>query len=250
MEEDFFRFSILAEFPEIIHGISTRRYGNMSLYRGEKEKVISNREQFFSNLGINIDQVVVAGMVHGARVAEVGASDQGRGAKSNETAIENSDGLITTDKNVFLTVTAADCLPILAYDPAIRMVGIAHAGWRGIIGGIVPELASLFQRHGGSPENLIVGIGPGICQRHFVVKKDVLDEFMDIYPETVFIRNKDGYVDLKKAVSNHFLKLGVGKNNLEVSHYCPMCNNGLFGSFRLERDAVVTSAAVIGLKED
>lgn len=248
MESPFFRFSNLSEFPEIVHGISTRHYGNMSLHRDGSEKTIQNREHFFSDMGISPKQVVMAGMVHGSKIVNVGKSEQGRGINNHAQVIKGSDGLITTANEVFLMVTAADCLPLMAYDPVNRVVAIAHVGWRGIIAGVVGEVIEKFKLQGSQSEDIVVGIGPGICQRHFVVKNDVLEQFLNAYPSAVFVRNKDGYIDLRKAIINHLIRAGYHKSNIEISHYCPMCNNNLFGSHRLERESAPAAAAVIGKK--
>jgi len=248
MEDRFFKFSLLAKFPEVIHGISTRAYGNMSLYRGERNKAIKNREQFLSEMKIHLDELIVPEMVHGSKIMAVGENERGRGAEAPDTDIKGADGLITDKKNIFLLVTAADCLPILAYDPVLQIVAAAHCGWRGIIGGIVDELINKFRNFGSAEENLVIGIGPGICQKHFTVKKDVLEQFLDQYPQAVLRRNKDGYVDLKKVILLDLKKNGVQEQNIEVSRFCSACQNGIFGSHRLEKDRAPTSAAVIGMR--
>jgi len=249
MEDRFFKFSLLAKFPEVIHGISTRAYGNMSLYRGDKSKTIKNREHFLSGLRAELDKVTIPEMIHGSKIISVGARERGKGACDTKNDIKGADGLITREKDLFLLVTAADCLPILAYDPALQIVAAAHCGWRGIIGGIVDELISKFRHFGAEEENIIIGIGPGICQKHFTVKKDVLEQFLENYPQAVLLRNKDGYIDLKKAILLDLKKNRLLAQNIEVAKLCPACQNGIFGSHRLEKDQAPTSAAVIGMRE-
>ncbi len=145
-------------------------------------------------------------------------------------------------------VQTADCLPVLVYDPINQVIGIIHAGWRGIIDQIIPKVIEKFKDLGSQSENLIVGIGPSICQRHFTVKKDVLHLFKEDYPKATFIINNDGYIDLKKAVISDFEKLGVDKSNIELSELCTVCNNGFFGSFRKEGNRAPQMAAVIGMR--
>lgn len=249
MESPFFRFSNLSEFPEIVHGISTRTYGNMSLLRDNHTKTVQNRQHFANELGIKLNQVVVADMVHGAKVVNVGQSEQGRGSVDHSSAIKDSDGLITGAADIYLMITAADCLSLLIYDPENRIVAAVHLGWRSIVGGIIARLAEKLHLGGSHLGNLVVGLGPGICQKHFVVKNDVLGQFMRTYPSAVLVRNKDGYVDLRKAATGHLLKAGFSQNNLEISSYCPVCHNGIFGSHRLEKENAPVSAAIIGRKQ-
>lgn len=239
MEERFFKFSNLSSYPEIIHGISKRSYGDMKLGHRPEEEIIKNREQFFQDLGIPANQIVISQQVHSSHIIVV---------DKPSPVISATDGLITAAKGLSLMITVADCLPVLIYDPMQKVVGILHAGWRGIIKQIVIEAIEQLDDLGSEPENLIVGIGPGICQKHFIVKNDVLEKFLDFYPSATFVRNNDGYVDLKKAVLIDLKKKGVLSGNIEVSGVCPSCDNGIYGSFRKEGESVLASAAIIGMR--
>lgn len=250
MEDNFFKFSNLTNFPEVVHGISTRSFGNMKLKSdAEGLESIKNREKFCKELGIELSSVVVAEIVHNNIVINVGPKDRGRGANNHRDVILGVDGLTTNRPGVYLMVTVADCLPILAYDPVTKISGIAHAGWRGILKGVANQLVNKMAVLGAVPENINVGVGPGICQKHFVVKDDVLDRFKEIYPKTVLIRNHDGYVDLKRCVEEDLLRAGVSKLNLEMAKECTVCDNYYFSSFRYEKVDTIYQAAVIGVKE-
>lgn len=248
MEEHFFKFSQFSYFPELVHGISNRQFGDMRSGKLPEEEVVKNRTQFLKNLDIDIGNLVVPALAHGENIAKVDIEDRGKGAKKKETAIQKTDGLITRDTDVYLMVTVADCLPVLVYDPVLKIAGVFHAGWRGIVGQIIPAAVEKFQTLGSTAENLAVGVGPGICQKHFVVKNNVLSLFQDTYPSATLVRNNDGYVDLKKAVLIDLKKEGVSVNNIEISHICPACDNGIYGSYRKEGENVPAAAAVIGIR--
>lgn len=241
MEDRFFKFSLLAKFPEIVHGISTRAYGNMKFGWIEDEIVRENRNHFFAEIQILPNQVIAPEIVHGTKIINVGGAEQGK-------ILKGADGLITRQKGIFLLVTTADCLPIFVYDPIVGQVSVVHAGWRSVIGQIVTEIISKFKNFGSEPGNLIVGVGPGICQKHFVVKNDVLRQFKEFYPSATLVRNHDGYVDLRKAIVTDLKKEGIPATNMEISHNCPFCQNGIYGSFRKEGKNAPASAAVIGMK--
>ncbi|MDZ7587111.1 MAG: peptidoglycan editing factor PgeF [Patescibacteria group bacterium] len=249
MEEHFFKFSNLSKYPEVIHGISNRNFGDMRFGKGKDEEVIKNREQFFQKLGINLSDVVVPRLAHSSIIANVSQAEKGRGGRDTQTALMATDGLITSEKGIYLMVTIADCLPVLLYDPTLKIIGLVHAGWRGIIGQIIPKTIEKLRIVGAEPQNLVVGVGPGICQKHFVVKKDVLSLFLEYYPSATFVRNNDGYVDLKKAVLIDLKKGGVLPGNIEIANVCTACENGIYGSFRKEKDSVPAAAAVIGMRE-
>lgn len=249
MEEGITKFAIFANFPELICGISSRSFGDMKFGVVSDEQVVKNREHFFSKIGIDIKSVVVPHQIHSSNILSVGRANRGKGSVNSNLRISKTDGLITADKGVFLLVTTADCFSILIYDPMLKINGAFHAGWRGIINQMAPKAIDAFKKLGSDPEDLIIGLGPGICQKHFVVKNDVLSQFQALYPSSVLSRNKDGYVDLKKAILTDFKIAGVLRENIEIANFCPLCDNGLFGSFRKEKDAVPASAAVIGMRE-
>jgi len=248
MEKNYFTFANIGQFEEVIHGISTRMYGDMRFGKADPNIIVKNREGFFDELKIDISDVVVPSLAHGIKVANVTSKEKGMGAKDPGSAIPETDGLITSERGVYLMTTAADCLPILFYDPVAKITGVIHAGWRGIASKIVERAVERLQSYGSDPQNLFVGIGPGICQRHFVVRSDVLPMFLGSYPKATFLRNNDGYIDLKRAAEIDLEKMKVSKRNIEISRYCPVCDNALFGSFRKEGESVPAFAAVIGIK--
>jgi len=248
MGERFFKFSLLEKFP-LICGVSTRNYGDMRFGQLPDEEVIKNRQQFCQSLKINLDDLVVAKLVHGSKITTVAKEEKGRGVRDLASAIDQTDGLITKEKGVYLMVTVADCFPIFVYDPIREIVGLVHAGWRGIIAQIVDNLLGKLKNLGSDPRDLIFALGPGICQKHFIVKKAVLQKFQEYYPSATLVRNHDGYVDLRKAILFDLKKGAVAADNIEVAGDCPACLNGLYGSFRKEGAAVPASAAIIGMRE-
>lgn len=242
MEEHFFKFSNLSRFPEIIHGVSTRVYGNMKYGWSSADIVDKNRKHFFEDLNIESSTIISPEIVHGSKISSIGREDKGKILRGN-------DGLISQDSTVYILITIADCLPVFLYDPVARTIGLIHVGWRGILDGIVSHSIGKCQYLGSDPSNLVVGIGPGICQKHFIVKNDVLKKFKDLYPQATFIRNHDGYIDLRKAVLHDLKKANVSKHNVEITQDCPVCLNGIYGSYRKEGEKAPASAAVIGIKD-
>jgi len=114
----------------------------------------------------------------------------------------------------------------------------------------VTNLIHGLQMSGAEPPSLMIGVAPGICQRHFVIGRDVLKKFLGLYPMASLVRNKDGYVDLRKAIRSDLNEAGITHQNIEISQICPVCHNGVFGSHRLEQEKAPVSAAIIGLKTE
>lgn len=195
--------------------------------------VSENHRLLFSALGYPAAWVSPH-QVHGNHVAVVGAQDKGH-------VIEATDALITNELYVPLLLRFADCVPVLFYDPHCRVVGIAHAGWRGIVVGVVPATVTALALHFGSrAQDLWVGIGPAIGLDHYQVGEDVLyavNNALAAYSYSpVSVRRKDGiYLDLAKAVEVQLR--GVGVVNVHQAGICTACNTREWFSHRAEAGA-------------
>lgn len=86
------------------------------------------------------------------------------------------DGLVTSRDGVVLVIRTADCIPLFLMD--VHRVGLVHAGWRGVAGGICRKALSHFER-----ESVRVILGPGICQRHYEVGSELVGPWLAREPE-------------------------------------------------------------------
>lgn len=104
--------------------------------------------------------------VHGAAVADL----------DDENAPAAADAAITLQPQRVCVVSVADCMPVLFADPAGRVVGVAHAGWRGLAAGILQESATAMRRRLGDADGeLLAYLGPAIGPAHFEVGTEVLE---------------------------------------------------------------------------
>ena len=88
-------------------------------------------------------------------------------SKNSDQVMENCDGLVTNDPKISLKVSVADCVPLAFYDPISNSIGLIHAGWRGLYGGIIKNaIETMKNNFGTNPKNLFVEIGPHICPKH------------------------------------------------------------------------------------
>ncbi len=149
---------------EIVWGISQRKDGSMKYVDRESASIV-NRENFFKNIGIDPNKVMIAGLVHGKDIKKVTADDRGE-------FVPDTDGLITNAPDVYLSVTAADCLPLYFIDQKQNVIGLAHAGWRGTAKNISSAMVEKMVRDFDcDPKNIKVIIGPYIKACHFEVEK-------------------------------------------------------------------------------
>jgi YfiH family protein len=160
---------------------------------------------------------------------------------------ENCDALITNVRNIFLTVSIADCAPIFLFDPQSRAMGCVHAGWRGTEQGIVREAVFLMQNEFGSRvKDILAFIGPSAGQCCYEVGKEVAAKFES---SRTVRRDEKTFLDIKGMNKDQLLQAGVIEARIEVSDQCTICTPELYHSFRRDRDKSGRMMGVIGMIE-
>lgn len=160
-----------------------------------------------------------------------------------------ADASFTTQRDVVCAILTADCLPVLFADAAGLAVGAAHAGWRGLAGGILENTVAAMRTAGA--EELHAWLGPAIGPKQFEVGEDVLQAFMAKDPamHTAFkpITACPGkyLADMYQLARQTLRKVGVSR--IEGGSFCTVSNPQRFYSYR--RDGVTgRMAALIWLK--
>lgn len=223
--------------------MSEKKDGSMKLFGGgalnlENQK---NRQRFFAKAGIKKEDVVSAHLQNGNTVAKI--------ENSELKIIPETDALITKQKNLYLSITVADCVPILFYDMEAKIIGIAHAGWRGIVGGIVKNTVEKIITSGGKPANMAMAMGPGINVCHYSVKPEFLKEFAG-YEEFLIARDGLQFADLKRMIKKQLLELGIKPENIENNDECTFENADKYFSYRRDQanqEDMRTMLALIGM---
>jgi len=145
---------------------------NMALHVGDSERaVLSNRQQLLT-LCPGLERIQWLEQIHGIEVVTAFAA----AATSTPTVTAIADACYTQAPGLACAVMTADCLPVVFCDRAGREVAAAHAGWRGLLNGV---LEATVARFGAAPEQLLAWIGPAIGQRHFEVGAQVRRAFLD-----------------------------------------------------------------------
>ncbi len=249
----------LSKFKEIRHGTSTKAAGHLSFKKEpDSNRVIIDRTKFADKIDIEANESVVMGeQYHTGNARLVTVADGAKGMFEQHTMVPETDGMVTNERNLNLVVYTADCLPVLFYDPIQEVVGVAHAGWRGLIEDIIPHtIAIMTDDFNSKPKDIISYIGPSLGPRHFEVHKDVADKFSTKFPNGSIVRKLDKtdeggdkfLVDLWQAVIIQLMKAGLKKNNIENSGICTWEHNDLFSSARLEgKSRKDTNWSVIGI---
>lgn len=206
-ESLWFRAPGLAH-PEIRHGVTHASMGNFSLTTDpDRAAVESRRAAFLGGAGLGFARVVAPPLHHSSRVAIVDRGEYPPG---------EYDAFVTADPATVLAVTVADCVPVFFLDAAGGAVGVAHAGWRGVVGGIVgATIRALVEGLGVHPGNLLVATGPAIRGPRYEVGPDVSGLFPE--PFTVPVGEPGegrAQVDLPSCVLGQAAAERVPRDNL------------------------------------
>ncbi len=163
----------------IAHGFFTRHGGvSTGLYRGlnvgigssdERSLVEENRRRAAVHLGASPARLVNPWQVHSPDAVIVSAPFHGERPKA--------DGIVTSTPGLAIAVVTADCGPILFCDPKARVIGAAHAGWKGAIGGVLENTITAMETLGAERSNIIAVLGPSISQPNYEVGPEFVAAF-------------------------------------------------------------------------
>lgn len=231
-------------------GVSTGMHDSLSFryVDNSAESVHKNFDIAARAIGRSFSDIVRTQQVHRDKVCEV------TGGEGYRIAALDNDGLVTNIKGVVLSGFYADCQVLLFYDKVHEAIGLCHSGWRGTAKDICKKtMDKMAKAYGTEPSDLIVTIGPAICQDCFECDKDVYDAFIDSFGEEMedfFIMKGDKYHPDITAITVHRLcKHGVKRENIDVCSICTMHEGGdLYWSHRRNGNKRGVHGAFITLK--
>lgn len=239
LQNNLYIFKNLSKYKNLVHGISTKPFGSMKQLDGGL--ACAHIEKFREALGLS-ERAVCMHQVHGNHVVLV--------KDTSVLQIPDTDGLLTKKKNIPLGVLTADCLPILLYDPKKEIVGVAHAGYKGIMKGIVHEIVQKFREQESNPRDMMVGVGPGIGVCCYTVGRDRIEMFQKTFPKFRDYYRREGgkyFLDLKKLAFLQLREEGVPDAQIEIADICTGDTNSEFYSYRKEGEQSGRFISVIGL---
>jgi len=227
-----------ARFPWLAQGITGR-------VRGEREGLLnfalftdppaSKAPQAWEELGLQLGfpRIGHSRQLHGREVLiheGPGEVCRSLGQTPGGTRVAlgpDADGHLTEVEGILLGVTVADCVPVFLVDPEERVVGLLHAGWRGVVAGILERGISLLKDEFGSPlRNLHLHLGPAICGECYEVGGEV--------HRALGLPDPGGSmpVDLRGRLAARAVSLGVGEDRITESGWCTLCGGSPFFSHR------------------
>ncbi|HET7628777.1 MAG TPA: peptidoglycan editing factor PgeF [Bacillales bacterium] len=249
---------------EVAAGFSTRNGGistppfhslNLAFHVGDDAgRVRRNRQRLATEIGFALDRWVCAEQVHEAAIRKVDGQDAGKGSQDLASAIAGTDGLYTSESGLLLALAYADCVPLYFYAPTKRLVGIAHAGWRGTVKMIAARMVKAWKNvEGVSVQDILVVIGPSIGACCYEVDTRVaaaVNERLGTDAKVVCrpTGNDRYHLDLKACNQMLLVREGVSEHHIETSSYCTSCRTDKFYSHRKENGKTGRMLAFIGMR--
>jgi polyphenol oxidase len=155
-------------------GVSAGLYSSLNCGFGSgdaAEKVAENRARAMAALDLVPDRLVTCHQVHSPDVVTVAAPWR---REDNPRA----DALVTNCRGIALGILTADCVPVLFADADAGVIGAAHAGWKGALGGVVAATVAAMARLGAAPGRMRAAVGPCIAQRSYEVGPEFPARFL------------------------------------------------------------------------
>ncbi len=227
----------LSALPGIRHAFFTREGGvSEGLYASlnagvgpndDPAKVAENRARMAKAVGVTPERFLTAYQIHSPQVvvAETPWSGEAR---------PRADAIVTRMPGLAIGASTADCGPVLLADPQAGVIGAAHAGWRGALGGVLEAAIAAMEKLGAGRSRIVAAIGPMISQRNYEVGDELVAQFAkaDAGNARFFAAGRPGHAqfDLPGFIASRLAAAGIG--GVEDLAACTYADPQLFYSFR------------------
>lgn len=256
---EFLQFRKLLEYSDIIrHAYSLGTDVNFRTFKikslQEEEKPLQCYKKLCDALGSDYKRIVKPNQLHTGNVQNVEKKVNKDFPDINLEKYKKTDGVITSEKNIILSTTNADCILLLFFDPIKKVIANVHSGWKGTLKRIsVKTVIKMKEKYNSNPKDIICCICPSIRKCHFEVQKDVKDLYSEEFNNAkCFIEetipNFKWHIDTV-AINKELLKeQGLKEENIIDSNICSVCNSNIIHSYRAEGKNYGLETAIIELK--
>jgi len=266
--EDLLGAGVVAAFSGRVGGSSAPPFANLNLglaVGDDLRRVLANRRRVATVLGLAGHPWALVRQVHGATILRVGAGGQGAGPPAANGAwvearalgpgppegkapLGEADGLVTAEAGVVLAVLTADCAPVLLADPAARVVGAVHAGWRGLAAGVVEAGVAAMAGLGADPAATVGMVGPAVGGCCYEVGPEVREAVGARYPAAL-ATTRDGRPALDPAAgaAQALERAGVEGTTARLAGECTVDRAGRYFSHRRDHGRTGRQAGLIAL---
>jgi purine-nucleoside/S-methyl-5'-thioadenosine phosphorylase / adenosine deaminase len=162
-----------------------------------------------------------------------------------------ADAIVTDRAGLLLMVRVADCVPVLLSDKRGRVVSAVHAGWRGVIGGVVGcSVESLMGLGGVGGSAVVAAVGPCIQAGHFEVGREVVSSFEDAGLGNCIREDprwEKPHIDLSAVVLHQLERAGIPADQIDTTDRCTFADVDEFFSHRRDKGKTGRQAALIAV---
>ncbi len=217
---DFIKASWPAH-PTIHAYTTTRSLGNIATHvEDDPQSVASNRQKLNETIALPNPPCWLE-QVHGTQCITLSAST---------SEVLTADAAYTNTAQTVCTIMTADCLPILLCNESGTEVAAIHAGWRGLLAGVIDNTVACMSS---SPNTIMAWLGPAISKKAFEINEDIKKDYLmnnEAYEPAFHYRENRLFADLYHLARINLAKLGI--EQVFGGQYCTFFNNDLFFSHR------------------
>ncbi len=237
-------YKFFEQYDDVLAVMSEKKDGNMKIRGMQKDiDAIENRKEFCKKINIDYKRVANACVTH-SDVVEVVDNNYKHYYKT-------VDALATKEKDVFLSITTADCFPVVMYEPNAKIIALVHAGWRGIVTKIIPNTLATMERIGADLKKIKIEVGPGISQENFDFGfKEMLKEFGKYNQDRYIVKGSTIdkiKIDLEQIIHDQIIECEVDNNNIKTSGLCTFNNNDFFSARRHGGNSFSAMITIVGM---
>lgn len=209
--------------------------------RDTDANILENHARFAEAAGLARDaRVVDVSQVHGCSVVA---------ARDAAAARQPADAITSVAGGHAILIRIADCVPILVADPRTGAAAAVHAGWRGVVSGIVPAAIEAMRALGVEPRDCLAAVGPCISAKHFEIGPEVADALAAAHLAHCVaapgVHGPKHHADLVLAVRLQLEQAGLATSNIDADPPCTYADRARFHSYRRDGAASGRLAAIV-----
>ena len=224
---------VRAGFTSRAGGVSVGPWSGLNLglrVGDDPEQVRRNRDLLEEWIGA---RVVFPSQVHGTHVLVVGGPASGAVPEAAPGAGEPADAVVSGAGGPAAGVLVADCVPVLLADPQAGVVAAAHAGWRGLLAGVLQACVAAMVARGAATDRVRAALGPAALPCCYQVGADLREQAAALLPATwATTRSGAPSLDLRAGCRSALEAAGVGR--VELVGGCTIEDEGLY-SYRRQQ---------------
>lgn len=254
----YLQFTKLLEYEDIIrHAISLKPIdigtNDVLKCRGTAHRALNDYKKLCNALNLDYKNIYRPFQTHTDVVKSVHNEEAGIFTED----FRDVDALVTNKQNKILSISIADCIDLLFFDPIKRVIANTHSGWQGTYKLISKKtVEKMVDNYGSNVKDIICCIGPSIRKCHFEVDKELAKEFYakfnyldnidDIITKGKLDNNKQKYnIDTVLINTTTLLQMGLKQENIIDCGLCTVCNENKFHSYRADKELSGRNTGII-----